>query len=219
MSSEATETATLDGDGETEGKAHQDVGERLAELEAELTALSERVDAQQKHVVKPRLDDLEARSDDARDERAELRATVQDLQTKVANLHYTVETLKGIGENEQTSPAARVRDLRSDMIESARTLTNRKGIQLWWREVQDRFATLGHGEVKAPECHKAMETAAEADGFDLTTKVNENGNEVKAIRLKSEALPAQEGVSNPTNAKGVGPDKNGGDRPQLSNDD
>lgn len=199
-----------------------DFEERLAALEeavAELEDGQDQAEVYRKEVLKPRIDDLESRSDDARADRAELWATMEDLQDEVANLHFTVEALKGLGENETTSPAARVRDLRAEMIERVRTLNDRAGIQLWWQEVQDLFATLGHGEVKAPECHKAMEDAAEADGFELTTKVNENSNEVKAIRLKSSALPATEPVSNPTNAESVSAAQNGGDSAAAYNQD
>lgn len=193
--------------------------ERMAALEEDLEALEDRFQAWRKHSANPRFDKLETRSDDARSERAELRATVQDLESEVANLQFTLEALKGLGENEQSTPAARVRDLRATMIERAQTLENRKGIKLWWEEVQDLFADLGHGQVKAPGCFDAMETAAEADGFELDTKVNEKGNEVKAIRLETAALPTPEGVSDPKNSNGVIGGQNGGESAEEGNSD
>lgn len=196
-----------------------DVEDWLAELESQLEQHSERFDAWRKHTVAPRFEQMETRSDDARDERAELRATIQDLQDQVANLQYELEALKGLGETESSTPESRVRDLRSTMIERAQTLDRGDGVQLWWAEVQEVLADLGHGRICKPDCYKAMDEAVEADGFDKTTKVNSNGNEVTAIRLKTAELPAVEVSSNPTTSQGVIGGPNGGETTPQHNQD
>lgn len=183
----------------------------VARVHDDIRALEERWQAWREHTITPRFEALEEQSDDARADRAELRAMVEDVQNQIANLRFEVEQIKGLGDNQESNPAARVRDLRSTMIQRAKSLKSRPGIKLWWEEVQEVFVDLNHGEIRAPECYAAMEDAAEADGFEMTTKVNGNGNEVKAIRLKTTALPGQEAVSDSKNAEGVSPRQNGGD--------
>lgn len=193
----------------------EDVHELISDIEDRFSA--------SRDVLKGRIETveetLEEMGDDAREKRAELRATVDGLQDEVAKLQFELEQLRGLGENEGSSPAARVRDLRSTMIRRARSLESRDGIQLWWKEVQSLLADLGHGEVKKPECYKAMKDAAEADAFEMAKKVNENGNQVKAIRLKSAALPAAGASSDPTTGQGVSAGQNGGETAAAHNQD
>jgi type VI protein secretion system component VasK len=175
----------------------QSLEERLADLEEEVEYLRSSRDRYRQEIVQPRLDDLQAASDDAREGRAELRAMVEDMQKTIATLQQTLENMAGLEDPSQTSPDKRVQDLAQAMTRRAQA-SDTAGARMWMGEVQDLFAELGHGKISKPDCYKAMDQLVERDGFEYDTKHNQNGNEVKAVRLKSAALPADEGSSNPT---------------------
>ncbi|MFB6188802.1 MAG: hypothetical protein ABEI57_02860, partial [Halapricum sp.] len=190
------------------------------------------VNSQLEHVVKPRIDDLESQSDDARADRAELRAAVEDLQNKVARLQAELESLTGLEEGQATSPDKRANDLQRIMIQRAEERGDDgefARVQLWYREVQDLFLDLGHGEISKPDCYKAMRAVAERSGFESSTTINANGNEVETVRLDADELFRETGSSdsnsagdasrNPTTANPPAAATDGGEpRPDTTGD-
>lgn len=153
--------------------------------------------------ILPRIEALEAASDDAREERAELQQAVSDLQQTVAMMESRLDSLAGLAEDQETNPEKRVQDLREAMIRRAEAREQNEAdgyprIKMWWREIQDLFADYGHGEISKPDCYKAMTEAAEAPGFEESSKYNEHGNNVKAIRLDLDVLRTETGSSDPT---------------------
>jgi hypothetical protein len=157
--------------------------------------------------VKPRLDDHDDQLDTAREERADLQAAVKQLQQQVTMLDERLEGIAGLADDQETNPQKRVADLREAMIRRAEAREDREDnprVKMWWREVQDLFADYGHGEVSKPDCYKAMREAADSvPGFEESSKTNQNGNDVKAIRLNLTVLRGSEPGRSPTTDNGV----------------
>lgn len=161
-------------------------------------------------VIQPALQELRQGRDDAREERAELRATVEILQRQLRELEAKQESLLGLAEGESGGPKKRAADLRMGLIRraEARSGPNEGTAAMHYREVQNFFAENGHGEVKKPECYQAMKDAAEADGFkQIESGKTLNGTDVRAVVVDLANLPSSvEDVtsSNPTTGEGSG---------------
>lgn len=160
-----------------------DLVDRIDSLEAELDAKDERLDdletafesfkadvleAQdnyQSQVVRPALDGLREACDDARDERVELRERVDALQTRVDQQEADMTNLVGIDDNTASSPKKRALDLRIGLYRRAKDRSDNEGYAaMHWKEVQNFLADQNHGDVSKPDCHKAMQWAANEDG-------------------------------------------------------
>jgi len=162
----------------------------IAELREEIASLKDERDAYRDAVLKPRLDDLDGRSDDARADRAELRATVEDLQETVAHLNAKLESLLGVDAPSASTPVKRERDLAQALIRQADARSDDYAgkASKHYREVQNLYAELGHGDVNRSECYDAMRSVAELPGFDKGTKVSDAGNQVECVRVELETL-------------------------------
>lgn len=173
------------------------------ELRDQIDFVEDKLESRIEQSIEQRLSQLETASDDAHAERAELFDAVADLQQTVATMQERLDSLAGLAEDQETTPEKRIADLREAMIRraEAREQNSADGyprIKMWWKEVQALFADYGHGEISKPDCYKAMREAAKGAGFGESTKTNENGNDVKAIRLDLDELRAETGSSNPT---------------------
>jgi len=182
-----------------------DLEDRVEALEEALESVRDSQSAYRDQIVKPRLDGLEDTRDDAREERAELKETVQTLEQEVAGLRAELRSIAGVGESEDTSPDKRVADLRQAMIRRAKARTDggQGYTSLWWQEVQNLFADLGHGEICKPDCYKAMREGAKGTGFEMGSTHNSDGREVKAICLNVDELPALDASRTPTTGEKV----------------
>lgn len=211
------------------GMAMCDCEERLEALEEEVQELRQTTqsvnddhDSRYNHVIKPRLNDLKEASDDAREERAELGATVQELQTTVAQQQARLKLMAGVDDETQSSPEKRVEDIRDAMIDRADARGESGSysrIKLWRKEIEDLLVDRGHGSWSKPVYQKAMKKAAEAPGFEMAKKVNEDGREVMAVAVDTEVLREEIGSSDPTTGKGVSPAQNGGETPITATQD
>lgn len=200
----------------------QDVHSRLDELEEDIDAVDRKHERRVDQTIKPPIEELQEDSDDAREERAELFQMVQDLQETVTELDQRIEDMAGLAEDQETNPQKRVSDLRQIMIRRAKARGDSDDYErtaLWWEEVQDKFAELGHGEISKPDCYKAMNDLEEFPGFKEGTKSNRHGNEVKAIRLNMDELRAHSSSSNPTTSESMAGDETAANHPQKSTSD
>lgn len=158
-------------------------------------------------VYRREMADAAAERDDARKDRVELQAAVDALESRVTELERTLQSVVGVEDATNSDPTKRANDLRLALMRDAedRSDEHEGRAQMWWQDVQRFFAQTGHGEVSKPDCYKAMrwaagdEQAPEAfqpgDGFGMSTKTNEDGREVKAVRVDLSAAEEAETVS------------------------
>lgn len=185
-----------------------DVESELAELREEFETLKESLLADRQsfreNVFKPKMQELETRCDDAREQREEHQEELDQLRSRVTELEAKMDSVVGLAEGERGTPQKRSGDLRLGLIRRAKA---RSGVgegkaAMHWQDVQDFFAETGYGEVKKPECYKAMSDAAEAEGFVVKDDAKElRGRMSKAIRVELSALPENAELlhsSNPT---------------------
>lgn len=167
--------------------------DRLGDFEQRLDALETSQARTISQLIKPALDELREARDDARQERVELRERINALQQQL-------DAVYGLADDERSTPAKRAADLRTALIRRAQHSTGPSAgrASMYYKEVQECFADLGHETVHRPECMRAMEDAAHADGFSMGTKTSEHGNEVKAVRVDTESLPRGIACSDPT---------------------
>lgn len=193
-----------------------DCEERVDRLEAKVEKLESRLDTTDgrvKHVLVPRMEDLEESRDDAREQLAELGAMLQDMQNEFAQLQSRMRGLTGVEEKSESTPEQRVRDLRDAMIKRADARGESGSyyrIQLWREEVEDILADRGHGSWSKPVYQDAMKEVADEPGFEMDKKVNEDGREVDAVAVDTEELRAVLGRSDSTTGNPVTPGQIGG---------
>jgi len=160
--------------------------ERLEDLEERMAVLEGFQENIVKQQMMSRLDDLEqavARIDELEQENQQLRAMVQDLKGQL-------ETVSDLAEDQQTTPEKRAADVRSALIRRAKARADGENrAAMHYQDVMDALADLGHGSLHKPQAFDAMEDAAEGEGFSMGTKAK-NGNQVKAVRVDLDALPA-----------------------------
>lgn len=137
-----------------------------------------------------RLDRQEAAHEDLVERVAELEATQRGLESRL-------NSIAGLADDQRSTPEKRTVDLREAMIRAAEARSDANGVTWWWQEVREHLVTLGHEEFSKPTYYTTIEDAAEADGFEETTKpvTYDSGEkrENKAIRVKLDELPAQGG--------------------------
>lgn len=176
--------------------------ERLEELEADLDAQHEDRMAYRQQVLLPRLDEADEARDDLTQEVSELRGAVQRLTDRVRDLEAGYESVIGLAEDKQSSPDKRCADLRLGLIRSAEAKADSRTAAKHYKGVQSFFAEHGHGEVKKPEVYKAMEQAAEYEGFELRSDelVLPSGRSGRAIVVDLDSLPARVTQENSSDA-------------------
>lgn len=176
-----------------------------SDLAAEIEAVRNEFEAYRSTVIKPRFNQVNDQLDAAADERAEILEVVENLQSQVNRLESKMEALMGVEDPAASNPQKRCQDLRNALMRraEARSDDGEGKAAMYYKEVQDLFADTGHGEVKKPECFKAMEDASDAAGFFETSKTSQHGNEVKAVAVNMADLAADAGGSNPTTRNGV----------------
>lgn len=176
--------------------------ERLEELEADLDAQHEDRMAYRQQVLHPRLDEADEARDDLTEQVGELKDTVQRLRDRVRDLEAGYESVLGLAEDKQSSPDKRCADLRLGLIRTAEAKADSRTAAKHYKAVQSFFAEHGHGEVKKAEVYKAMQQAAEYDGFSLRDDelVLPSGRSGRAIVVDLDALPARVTQENSSDA-------------------
>lgn len=154
------------------------------------------VNGHREHTIRPALDEL-------RDLAADLEAASDDidgLREKTASLEAKLESLAGLAEGETGGPAKRAMDLRLALKRRAESQTGSTAgkVVMHYADVQNLFADLGYGEVKKPECYRAMKDAADGvteddsgvPGIEVEDGIaTKNGQDVRGVRLRLDALP------------------------------
>lgn len=188
-----------------QGSELDDVVARLEALEADVEDVAtdagrarDRANWIHDEVVEPLQEENEA-----------LRRRVDDLEEMVIQHEKRFDGLVGLDSETSTAgPEKRANDLREAMIRRAKTRNTDKGkLGLWKDEVKALFVDLGYVEegdrgtrctVSKPDLYKAMEDVAEMPGFAETSKTNEQGTEVKAVKVDVPAVPGESVGRNPT---------------------
>lgn len=179
--------------------------ERLDDLEEYIEFVQNDHDAWKENVYQPQKQSAAAERDDARQQRVELQAAVDALQSRVTELERKLDSVVGVDDAKDSNPEKRANDLRLALIRDAeeRGDSHDQKSQMWWEDVQQFFARTGHGEVSKPDCYKAMKWASGEEehapasfqpgaGFAMTTKTNPNGHEVMAVKVDvTEIDPAE----------------------------
>lgn len=189
----------------------EDLRERLDDLEGDLQNVIDERESYRKQVLNPRLDTLDVARDDAQTQRAELQANLETAWQRIESLEAELDSLVGLTDEETGGPQKRAVDLRKGLIREAREVggPDDTAATMHYKEVQRFFAQTGHGEVKKPDCYKAMRWAAgESDRVDDSPafwleddKRELNGRSVRAICVDVSDLPTVGGLDasrNPT---------------------
>jgi hypothetical protein len=188
--------------------------ERLDAIEDDVQNVIDERESYRKQVLNPRLDGLEAARDDAQTQRAELQANLETAWKRIDSLEAELDSLVGLAEEETGGPRKRAVDLRKGLIREAREVggSDETAATMHYKEVQRFFAQTGHGEVKKPDCYKAMRWAAgETEQVDDNPafwleddKRDLNGRSVRAICVDVSDLPTTGGMGtsrSPTTGK------------------
>lgn len=141
-----------------------------------------------------RMDDIEALFQQyIRDYLEEqVSSRLAEHEDRIAELERQLESVAGLSDGEQSSPEKRAVDLAMALIRRAQSRADSDRHAMWWREVQDALADLGHGPpVHKPWCFDAMEDVARAEGFGEVTITNPDGREVRAVRVRLSELPSE----------------------------
>jgi hypothetical protein len=181
-SSEEGDEAPKRTDGQTD-----DAG-RLDSLEARIDDIQAYQDQYIKEHVVPKL----GRVDD-------MEAQIDELKAMVEKQDELLESVVGLAHGETSSPEKRAVDTAMILIRRAKNRVDEDKYLMWYREIQDSLADHGHGPpVYNQWVFDAMDAVAEAPGFGLTTTVNPDGREVKALKVDLAELPdsGREAVSN-----------------------
>jgi cell division septum initiation protein DivIVA len=174
--------------------------EGQTDLEDEIQSLRDEIETYREHNIKPRFASINDELETATSQRRDLEEQMASLQSQVNRLEGKVESLMGVSEPSATNPEKRCQDVRNALMRraEARSDDGAGRAAVSYQDVQDMLADAGHGEVKRPECYKAMKDAAGADGFTMTKKTSRHGNQVKAVSVNLADLAADSGCSNPT---------------------
>ena len=169
--------------------------EEFDALAAEVESLKSDYHATRTHKLFPKLDEHDDAIAALLDEVQSLKGELREVRKQSQRLEQQLESIAGLAEDEQSSPAKRTADLRQAMIRRAEAkeddLDNPSAsVALYYKEVQDLLADLGHGTVYKQQAFDAMEEAVNTDGFSWTHKHSAAGNRVKAVVLNLDALPA-----------------------------
>lgn len=142
-----------------------------------------------------RLDDLEALFDQYIRDYLEEQVSQQltEHEERIDELERQLESIAGLADGETSNREKRAVDVAMSLVRQARNRVDADQYAMWWKDVQDTLATLGHGpDVHKPWCFDAMEDVACADGFGMTTVQNPDNREVKAVKVNLAELPAED---------------------------
>jgi len=209
-----------------------ELADRVAELEQKVEYINADQENWRTQVYQERTEQAAQERAELRQMCEELRATVETLSQRTDALEATLETVVGVDDASDSNPEKRATDLRLALVRDAeqRTDSHAGKAQMWWREVQQFFARTGHGDITKPDCYKAMKWAAgdpddapesmrPGRGFQLTDKQNPNGQDVMAVavnvdEIANAGLPsyADSGVETPSRSPTTGevPQRAGG---------
>ncbi|MWG34842.1 hypothetical protein [Halomarina oriensis] len=169
--------------------------EEFEGLRTEHEALKNDWHAVRKHKLFPTMEEngdaIAALLDDMQSVKAELR----EVRSENQRLEQKFESIAGLAEDEQSSPAKRAADVRQAMIRRAEAKEDDPDdpsaeVALYYKEVEELLADYGHGSVHRPQAFDAMRDAADADGFTMGSKLSRAGNRADAVILKLAELPA-----------------------------
>jgi hypothetical protein len=168
-----------------------DLAERVEQLEEKVEGLKGVHDQYKEQFVKPRINELQQARDDAREERAELAEDVQALRERVRDLEVGIDSVIGLAEDESGGPDKRCADLRLGLIRVVESRADSTTAGKHWKGVQAFFAEQGHGDVSKPLCYRAMDAAAEYQGFSLKEDAMTlpSGRTGRAIVVDTDRLP------------------------------
>ncbi|MDZ7701840.1 MAG: hypothetical protein U5J98_07075 [Halobacteriales archaeon] len=122
----------------------------------------------------------------------EVADRLADHEERIAELEQQLESVVGLADGEQSSPDKRATDLAMALIRRAKNRTDEDRYAMWWQDVRDSLADLGHGPpVHKQWCFDAMEDVARADGFGEVKIKNPDGRQVKAVRVRLAELPSE----------------------------
>jgi hypothetical protein len=182
-------------------------------------ALEQDMRAYREQFIKPQLSQLQDSLDDALDRLDEVEAENEQLQARVEQLDVQVENLIGVDDPDLSTQDKRTRDVRAAMIRRAEAKADKRSdtiegkVALYYKEIQDLLADHGHGQIHREQAHRIMDDIANVDGFTQGSKSSAHGNDVKAILLNLDELPAyarRHNVTTPeTKARGEMTEKHG----------
>lgn len=168
------------------------------ELAADIEDLRERNTRTAKQ-IREATQPLREAKEEAEAERDQLAQRVAKLESIVTDLQQQVDSFIGLAEDEQTTHKKRVTDIRNALKRRAQARSgDGAGKAAMDRiEIQNTLNDLGHeGEFADAQLIRIIDHGAREPGFDVVEDyVNENGNEVKALRVNLGKLA----VSAPTN--------------------
>lgn len=177
------------------------------EERTDVDILRDNVEAYREQFIKPQLSQLDEKIEDALDRIDELEAENEQQQARIEQLDHQVENLIGVDDPDLSTHDKRKRDVRAAMIRraEAKAETRSDGIQgkvaLSYSEIQDLLADHGHGQIYKPQAYRIMDEIELVDGFSKGTKQSAHGNDVKAIRVNLDALPAYARGNNVTTSE------------------
>jgi len=121
---------------------------------AYLTRLENRLDAERKARKQ-----LEEDVDELRTYVKQLEAERDGLRDRVLALESQMDQLSGLADGEESTPAARARDLALALKNRAQTRSSGTA-HMDYTDVKDTLTDQGHGTVYDQQAYRAMETAA-----------------------------------------------------------
>lgn len=192
--------AEQDHDQEETHQPIDDLHERIDTVEQDKRAYREQF-------IKPQLNELEERLDDLEAANEQLQETVDHQGQRIEQLDHQVENLIGVDDPDLSTHDKRVRDVRAAMIRRAEAKADTRSddiegkTALSYSEIQDLLADHGHGQIYKPQAYRIMDEIDRVDGFSKGTKRSAHGNDVKAIRLDLDALPAYARGNNVTTSE------------------
>jgi DNA repair exonuclease SbcCD ATPase subunit len=170
-------------------RQQESLEERLAALEEGLNELEQTQKVIRETTIKPRIENLRERAEAAEAERDELQAAVDAMKETISELRSELESIAGLADDQESNPDKRASDIRHVLIRRAKA-TDEGVARMYWKEIQDSLADLGHGDVARPQCYDVIDALKDQPGFSETKKNSHSGNRVKAIRLDLDALHA-----------------------------
>lgn len=185
--------------------------QRIDGLEGVLGAFRERIDE-----LEQENEELRGRVEDTRQELEETKNDLERFRQWRDDVEARVSTVTGVDSEEQSTAELRRKDLRTALINRAKT--NNGKSSMYYKEIEEVYADNGHGKVSREQIFRDMEAVEKGDGFDIDTKHSRKGNKVKAIRLNGDELPVPLACNSVTTRETATPsdqtDLNGGENNQ-----
>lgn len=137
----------------------------------------------------------------ARDDERDAAASGDVSREEFNALKDEVRQLAGLADGEESTQTKRVIDLCIGLRNQADARDN--GIVQWdYNDVLDHWERTNHGKLHGKQAYRAMETAAELDGFSETT--DDAGNRVVRCNAGSAPSDVEAAVDNVNNGSGGG---------------